>query len=152
MARKIKVPTGSCLNLNLNTKLSYVSIEIILIIIVIFAAVYLVYKHHRNFINKEQFTEHLPSLSMYYTDWCGHSRRMLPIFDSLSDAYAGRLEFIKYDCDDRESGKAQCAENSIRFLPTLLFRKTPHSEPVKYDGGANIEILTEFINNQLAGQ
>ena len=71
------------------------------------------------------------------------------IFESVKDAYLGRIDFIKHDCDDKEDGKAQCSRNNIRFLPTLLFRKTPQSEPVKYSGGPNGEVMVEFLNNML---
>ena len=146
MVKKVKSAMGSCLNINL----SYVTIEIILIIIVLLVAIYLVYKQHRNFKNKETFNSELPTFSMYFTEWCGHSRTMNPVFDSLKDNFAGRIDFVKYDCDEQESGKAQCKENNIKFLPTLLYRKTAQSDPVKYSGGPNIEVLTEFLNTQLA--
>ena len=143
MARKVKSPVGSCLNFQFD----YVTIEIILIVIVIFVAIYLIYKQRRNF--REKYTTSLPTFSMYYTDWCGHSLRMKPVFESVKDAYLGKIDFIKHDCDDKEDGKAQCSRNNIRFLPTLLFRKTPQSEPVKYPGGPNGEVMVEFLNNML---
>ena len=61
----------------------YVTIEIALIIIVIFVAIYLIYNQNKT-LNielkkrqriKEGFTEHLPTLTMYYTNWCGHSKK-----------------------------------------------------------------------------
>lgn len=133
----------------------YVTIEIALIILVIFVAIYLIYTQN-NKLNKElrareNFTEHLPTLTMYYTNWCGHSKRMLPVYNSLRAALLGQVEFFKEDCDDtKNGGKQKCVDNGIRFLPTLLFRKTHNSKPVKYNGGADINVLRNFIEQELA--
>ncbi len=133
----------------------YVTIEIALIILVIFVAIYLIYTQN-NKLNKElrareNFTEHLPTLTMYYTNWCGHSKRMLPVYNSLRSALLGQVEFFKEDCDDtKNGGKQKCVDNGIRFLPTLLFRKTHNSKPVKYNGGADINVLRNFIEQELA--
>ena len=75
----------------------YVTIEITLIIIVILAAVYLIYSQQTRLSKKENFTEHLPTLTMYYTNWCGHSKKMLPIFNSLNAGYLGKVHFINVD-------------------------------------------------------
>ena len=133
--------------------MDYVSIEIILIIIVIFVAVFLIYKQNKNMNLKrlERFTEHTPSLSMYYTNWCGHSRRMLPVFNGTEAVFLGRVEFIKHDCEDRTGdGRQQCSDNKVRFLPTILFRKTPTSDPVKYTGGPDTSTLSNFVETELA--
>lgn len=131
-------------------KFDYVTIEIILIIIVILVAVYLIYKQNRNMNQKrlERFSEHLPSLTMYYTNWCGHSKRMLPVFNSVSPGFLGKVDFVKYDCDATD-GKQKCSENRIKYLPTILFRKTPTSTPVKYSGGPDDEVLNNFVETQL---
>lgn len=134
----------------------YVSIEIGLIIIVIFVAIYLIYNQNKNLNielrkrEKENFTDHLPSLTMYYTNWCGHSKRMLPVYNTLRASMLGKVEFFKEDCDDtKNGGKKKCMDNKIRFLPTLLFRKTPNSNPVKYNGGPDINVLKTFIEQEL---
>ena len=137
----------------------YVSIEIALIIIVIFVAIYLIYNQNKNLKIevrernrvRENFTEDLPTLTMYYTSWCGHSRRMLPVYNSLRASLLGQVEFFKEDCDDtKNGGKQKCMDNKIRYLPTLLFRKTHNSTPVKYNGGADINTLRAFIEQELA--
>ena len=135
----------------------YVTIEITLIIIVIFVAIYLIYNQNKKLNielkkrNKENFTEHLPTLTMYYTNWCGHSKRMLPVYNGLRDALVGQVDFFKEDCDDtKNGGKQKCMDNGIRYLPTLLFRKTHNSEPIKYNGGADINVLRNFIEQELA--
>lgn len=135
----------------------YVTIEITLIIIVIFVAIYLIYNQNKKLNielkkrNKENFTEHLPTLTMYYTNWCGHSKRMLPVYNGLRAALFGQVDFFKEDCDDTQNGgKQKCIDNGIRYLPTLLFRKTHNSEPIKYNGGADINVLRNFIEQELA--
>ena len=132
-------------------KFDYVTIEIILIIIVILVAISLIYKQNRNMNQRrlERFSGHLPSITMYYTNWCGHSRRMLPVFNSKQAEYLGIVDFVKYDCDSSE-GRPKCSENSIKYLPTILFRKTPTSTPVKYSGGPIDDALKNFLETQLA--
>ena len=136
----------------------YVTIEIALIIIVIFVAIYLIYNQNKT-LNielkkrqrlKEGFAEHLPTVTMYYTNWCGHSKKMLPVYNSLRVALLGQVDFFKEDCDDtKNGGKQKCMDNGVRFLPTILFRKTHNSEPVKYNGGPDINVLRNFIEQEL---
>jgi thioredoxin-like negative regulator of GroEL len=138
---------GKCFNMYSD----YVSIEITLIIIVILVSVYLIYNQNKRLNLKENFTEHLPTLTMYYTNWCGHSKRMLPVYNSLRAQMLGRVDFYKEDCDDtKNGGKQKCMDNGIRFLPTILFRKDDNSDPVKYNGGPDASVLTNFIEQELA--
>ena len=136
----------------------YVTIEITLIILVILVAVYLIYNQNRNLKiklsnNKERFTKHIPevpTVTMYFTNWCGHSRRMLPVYNTARAKYLGKVDFFKHDCDDANGGgKTQCISNKIKFLPTILYRKTKDSEPVLYKGGPDITVLSNFIDQQL---
>ena len=129
----------------------YMKLNILILVLIIGILTYFLCKNKENFgaSSRQPICQKKYELKMYYTDWCGHSRTMLPIFDSLKDTYLGKVEFVKHDCDDAESGKKQCSENGIRFLPTLLYRQTPQSEPVKYSGGPNAENLAEFLNTRL---
>ena len=140
---------GKCFNMYSD----YVSIEITLIIIVILVSVYLIYNQNKrlNLRKKENFTKHIPTLTMYYTNWCGHSKRMLPVYNSLRAQMLGRVDFYKEDCDDtKNGGKQKCMDNRIRFLPTILFRKDGNSDPVKYNGGPDASVLKNFIEQELA--
>ena len=87
---------------------------------------------------------------MVYGDWCGHSKKMLPIFNSLKAGYLGKVHFINVDCDDTKTeGKKKCMDNQIKFLPTIIFRKNDKSNKVKYNGGPDAVILTNFIEQEL---
>ena len=137
MPRKVQ---PKCMDLNFD----YVTIEIILIIIVIFVAVGLVYKQSRNLQLKrlERF-RNKPIFTMYHTLWCGHSKNMVPIFDTVSVATKYKdIEFKKVDCDKE---RRKCIVGGVTRLPTLVLEK--EGKKTIYNGGPDLEILQNFLDS-----
>lgn len=56
----------------------------------------------------------------FYAPWCGHCKRLTPIWDELHTTFKDRLNVGKVDCTS-DDGKGLCAHYEIRGYPTLLF-------------------------------
>lgn len=63
----------------------------------------------------------LPVVVDFYADWCGPCKRMEPVLEKVSSAYADKVKVVKLNSDENQdlSDKYQ-----VRGLPTLiLFRE-----------------------------
>ncbi|QPG75308.1 hypothetical protein FOA43_002660 [Brettanomyces nanus] len=82
----------------------------------------------------------------YYAPWCGHCKRLAPIYESLADLYAE---------DDKASGKVLLAEIDhtandingvdIQGYPTLILYPADGSDPVLFEGQRTLEGMADFI-------
>ncbi|MHC1726601.1 MAG: thioredoxin [Syntrophobacteraceae bacterium] len=60
-------------------------------------------------------------LVLFWAPWCGHCRRLLPIFEELASQYAGSIKFVKVELDKNPSLASQYQVQSVPVL--LLFKK-----------------------------
>ncbi|XP_028144537.1 endoplasmic reticulum resident protein 44 [Diabrotica virgifera virgifera] len=89
---------------------------------------------------------------MFYTDWCRHSRALMPIFDETADGIAkefpeaGKVVLGRVECEREMS---ICAKYEVRRWPTLLpFSNLPPENRKKYTGNRTVEALTTFVKDQ----
>ena len=103
--------------------------------------------------NYEKFKEK-PLFYMFYTEWCGYSQKMLPVWESLKKQKAQPLqettleeiiEFRKINC---EENKKMCGKFKVKYLPTLIFMGSD-GEPKLYRGSADLNALFEFTKKQV---
>lgn len=69
---------------------------------------------------QEVLKSSLPVVVDFYADWCGPCKRMEPVLEKVSHAYADKVKVVKLNSDENQdlSDKYQ-----VRGLPTLiLFR------------------------------
>jgi len=86
-----------------------------------------------------------PTLGLYYTNWCGHSKNFLPTWPQLSEAATQNdinVQFVKVDCD-KEPNK--CAEHKVSGYPTIILHKA--SGDVPYEGNRSVNAIISFIKN-----
>jgi thioredoxin-like negative regulator of GroEL len=114
-------------------------VELVLILVVLALAVYIVYK----FANKETFqTKPLPILTVYHTEWCGHSTELLKekgIWEALKLNFTDKIIFEKVDCDAQTE---KCTTAQITALPTIKIGTKVYNGVHPFTE----ESLIEFIN------
>jgi thioredoxin 1 len=62
----------------------------------------------------------LPVIVDFWAAWCGPCRMIAPVFEELSNDYAGRLKFGKVDVD---ACPATAGQYGVRSIPSLLVFK-----------------------------
>jgi len=56
----------------------------------------------------------------FYADWCGPCRMVSPVIESLSQEYAGRVNFAKVNTDENQGLSARYG---IMSIPTVMIFK-----------------------------
>ncbi|KAG2215096.1 hypothetical protein INT46_002928 [Mucor plumbeus] len=82
-----------------------------------------------------------------YAPWCGHCKRLAPIWEQLGEAAIKQApELIIAKLDGTENDIPEEAGFDVSGFPTLKFFKAETNELIDYDGDRSIEDLTDFIS------
>jgi thioredoxin-like negative regulator of GroEL len=90
------------------------------------------------------------TLYMFYTDWCGFSKKAQPEWAQMSDGTYGttKVKFVKVDC---EKSQSMCSDYGIEGYPTV---KLETSEGIQDFGkqvtSANLEAFLKETLGQKA--
>ncbi|GMM32083.1 protein disulfide isomerase [Martiniozyma asiatica (nom. inval.)] len=84
-------------------------------------------------------------LVKYYAPWCGHCKRLAPIFEELSDMFKGSDDVVIADIDNTLNDVEGV---EIEGYPTIVLFPADGSEPVYYEGSRTIESFVEFIKEK----
>jgi len=83
----------------------------------------------------------------FYAPWCGHCKKLAPIWDELAEKYKDndKLVIAKLDATTNE------VENvKIKGFPTLKLFKSGNNEVVDYKGGRTLEDFVKFLSPEEA--
>ncbi|MBR0336066.1 MAG: thioredoxin [Alistipes sp.] len=86
-----------------------------------------------------------PAVIDFYASWCGPCQRLLPIVETLSDEFEGKIDIYKVNVDQEEE---LAAAFNIRTIPTLIFIPMD-GKPEREVGGKSESELRERLNNLL---
>lgn len=82
-----------------------------------------------------------------YAPWCGHCKKLAPVWEQLGEAAAKQdPSIVIAKLDGTENDIPEEAGFDVSGFPTLKFFKADTNEMIDYDGDRSIEDLSEFIS------
>lgn len=82
----------------------------------------------------------------FYAPWCGHCKKLSPIWDELGEKFASRSDVVIAKIDATANGIPD--EISITGFPTLMFFSKSNKTPTAYSGGRDLESLSAYVTKQ----
>ncbi|KAK1136361.1 hypothetical protein K0M31_000922 [Melipona bicolor] len=83
------------------------------------------------------------TLIEFYAPWCGHCKKLAPIYDELGEKLVDEdIEIVKFDATANDVP----APYEVRGFPTLYWApKNSKNSPVKYEGGRELDDFIKYI-------
>lgn len=82
----------------------------------------------------------------FYATWCGHCKRLKPIWDQLGERYADLKDKITIaKMEATENDLPESAGFQISGFPTLKFKKAGTKDFIEYDGDRSLDSFIAFI-------
>lgn len=83
------------------------------------------------------------TLIEFYAPWCGHCKKLAPVFDELGEKLKDEnVSIVKVDATANDVP----ALYEVRGFPTLFWLpKDSKSSPVKYEGGRDVDDFIKYI-------
>ena len=81
----------------------------------------------------------------FYAPWCGHCKSLAPIYKELAKKYKSDKKLVIAKIDATANDYPD--EYATSGYPTIYFAPADNKEePIKHDGGRELEDLEEFIS------
>jgi len=83
----------------------------------------------------------------FYATWCGHCKRLKPIWDALGEHYAAvkdRVIIAKFEAPENDLSPS--VSFRVAGFPTLKFKPAGTKDWIDYDGDRSLESLISFVD------
>ncbi|GAA97228.1 uncharacterized protein L969DRAFT_84341 [Mixia osmundae IAM 14324] len=88
-----------------------------------------------------------------YAPWCGHCKRLKPIWEQLADQFSEHKDkFLVAKLDGTANDIPPTAGGKIAGFPTIRFKPAGSKEWIEYEGDRSIEDLISFAESKSANQ
>ncbi|KAG6813179.1 hypothetical protein H0H92_013299 [Tricholoma furcatifolium] len=81
-----------------------------------------------------------PMFVKFYAPWCGHCKKLAPIWKQLASSMQGKLTIAEVNCEENSS---LCKAHNIQGYPTLIYLSSGGLRS-EYQGGRKLEQLKSF--------
>jgi len=84
-------------------------------------------------------------LVKYYAPWCGHCKKLAPVWDELGEHFKDNANLViaKFDATANEAEGVE-----IRGYPTLKFYPKDNKDGIDYDGERDLESFKKWLNEK----
>ena len=82
-------------------------------------------------------------LIMFYAPWCGHCKRLMPIFDEFAESQLNSLNVGRVNCDEGSNSNL-CTAYDVQGFPTVVYINGDYF--YEYKGERSSEGFSKFVH------
>ncbi|TPX35485.1 hypothetical protein SmJEL517_g02094 [Synchytrium microbalum] len=85
-----------------------------------------------------------PAFVMFHAPWCGHCKKLAPVWEAFADSMKNKLNVAKVDCTVES---VLCKKQGVMGYPTLKY--FGGGEVLEYSGGRTLSALQDYVENSM---
>lgn len=89
-----------------------------------------------------------PAFVEFFAPWCGHCKNLAPVYEELAQAFAYAEDKVTIAKVDADTHRSLGSTYGIAGFPTLKWFGAKGSGPDDYNGGRDLESLSNFVTEK----